>query len=130
MAERPGGKVAHGGKKPSWLDWGHTAGVSLWLGGPRSRQGCRFECLISSEVFDGAIGGRFRFVFVSGQCFPRNLLCWKTAKQLCSEALGWLVCQTQNTSKGLLRTTAATALSPPLPMQLLQTEQDLVCHLK
>lgn len=49
---------------------------------PRNRQGCRLECSISSESFDGVIGGRFHFVFVSGQCFPRNLLCWKIAKQL------------------------------------------------
>lgn len=97
---------------------------------PRNKQGCRLECSISSESFDGVIGGRSHFVFVSGQCFPRNLFCWKIAKQLCSEALGWLFCQTQSTSKGLLRTTAAAALSPPLPMQLLQTEQDLACHLK
>lgn len=106
-------------------------GSAFCSGSPRSsRQACRLQRLISNKSSDGSVGGRFRFVFVSERYFLRNLFCWKIAKQLDSEALGWLFCQTQNMSKGLLRTAAATALSLPLPKQLLQSEQDLVCHLK
>jgi len=42
----------------------------------------------------------------------------------------WDGCQIQNTSKGLLRKTAAMALNPPLPKQLLQTKQDIMGHFK
>lgn len=68
--------------------------------------------------------------FASEQCLLRNLFCWKIAKQLYSEALGWLFCQTQNISKGLLGKMVAMALNPPLPKQLLQTKQDIMGYLK
>lgn len=68
--------------------------------------------------------------FASEQCLLRKLFCWKIAKQLYSEALGWLFWQTQNMSKGLLGKMVAMALNPPLPKQLLQTKQDIMGYLK
>lgn len=61
---------------------------------------------------------------------PSQKSIWKIAKDLYSEALGWLFCQTQGTIKGLMGKTMAIALKCTLPKQLLQTKQDIMRPVK
>lgn len=107
-----------------------TARVRLLLREPKERAGTQPWMSDFPWNFWWSQRWKVSLCFVPEQCLVRNLFCWKIAKQLYSEALGWLFCQTQTMSKGLLRKTVAMALKPPLPKQLLQTKQDIVSSLK